>query len=541
MGNILQNYLILIFLLFWGSFAQGQVFQKEYKEWEIEDKNGEDYKVITAKEKGVAVILANTSFQKNSKRSLDVTFLDTSLEKVWEKSYLVDNTLDFIDYQYIKENIYILFEKPSNKYHVLRINVNDGSNEIITYEEVKNFYVTDFSVLDSVLFLGGMVKDSPAVIMYNYKTGNSVVTPSINQLKAYIVGMQVDEEYGVVSVVLKSKNRSNDHSVYIATYDLEGKLIFNFPLERSLDYNFLTFRPMVTAEDEMMVLGTYALNSDDKTQGVYALKTKDSHLEYLRFYDFGYFKNFFNYLEEKRYDRMMAKIVKKRENDKIYPLRFDVFVHNLKVVNDQIVFSGDIYEPINESSNSSLSYFNGYYTGWRDPYFRQVSTEGKGFDGEFVPAAMILDPIPKNQPISYGFTHVNSFACGFNKDGVMLWDNTFSDEDIEVDYPIEISNVYADYDSAVFLQVEEDLMRYKISGLKEFTDSVTVDSIAYLRPEEKSSYFDNGGVIDWYGPNFLASGIRKIKHKFNNDLTREVFFLQKIVYIPRKKTAVEGN
>ncbi|MBX2840655.1 MAG: hypothetical protein KTR26_02715 [Flammeovirgaceae bacterium] len=541
MKQILRNFSILIFLLFISGLVKAQVFQKEYKEWEIEDKNGEDYKVMTAEEKGVALIFANTAFQKNSKRSLDVTFLDTSLEKVWEKSYLVDNMLDLIDYQYINENIYLLFEKPSNKYHILKINIIDGSNEMIIYEEVKNFYVTDFSVLDSVVFLGGMVKDSPAVIMYNYRTGNSVVTPSINQLKAYIVGMQVDEKFGVVSVVLKSKNRSNEYSVYIATYDLEGKLIFNFPLERSLDYNFLTFRPMVTAEDEMMVLGTYALNSDDKTQGVYALKTKDSHLEYLRFYDFGYFKNFFNYLVEKKQDKLMVKIDKKREKDKIYPLRFDVFVHDLKIVEDQIVFSGDIYEPINESSNSSLSYLNGYYTGWRDPYFRQVSNEGKGFDGEFVPAALIIDPIPKNQPISYGFTHENSFACGFNSDGVMLWDNTFSDDDIEVEYPIEFSNVYADYDSAVFLQVEEDFLRYKISGLKEFTDSVTVDSIAYIKPEEKSSYFDNGGLIDWYGPNFLASGIRKIKHKYNNNLTREVFFLQKVVYIPRKKAVIEGN
>merc|ERR1711991_1249145 len=106
--------------------------------------------------------------------------------------------------------------------------LTDGNATYIDYEEVKNFYITDFSVIDSVIFFGGTIKDYPAIIRYNYQNQSSVVAPSINQLKADLVGMFVDEKNWVFSAVLKSQQIKDEHSIYIATYDLEGKMLFNF-------------------------------------------------------------------------------------------------------------------------------------------------------------------------------------------------------------------------------------------------------------------------------------------------------------------------
>ena len=457
MKRTLQTILILI--LQTQFFAEAQVLTKEYVEFAIDDKTGEDYRVIPAGEEGVLVILANTKPQKNAKRELIATFMDTNLKTVWAKKFLVDNNVELIDYQYTKGKVYFLLEKSTNKYQVININLDVGNATFIDYEEVRNFYITDFSVIDSVIFFGGTIKDYPAIIRYNYKNQSSVVAPSINQLKADLVGMFVDEKNGVFSAVLKSQQLKDQHSIYIATYDLEGKMLFNFTLDRNRDYNFITFRPQVINENEMVVIGTYGLRSEDRAQGVYTLKTKNGALENLRFYDFGYLRNFFNYLPEKQKERMETRIANRREKGKKKRLRYSLFVHDLKVTDRQIIFAADAYDPIRESTNSSISYNDGYGM-WRDPLYRSYNSDFKGFDGEYIPAAITREPIPKNRPTSYGFTLENTITCGFDFNGTLMWDNTFhfDDEDIESDYPLELTNVYADTDSVdvAFKELQED-------------------------------------------------------------------------------------
>ncbi|UZR93292.1 hypothetical protein [Chondrinema litorale] len=533
----------LFILLSYSTFSScyGQVTAQEYVEFEIDDKLGEDYRLIPAGEEGVLAVLASTKPQKNAKRELIATFMNTNLHTIWSKKYLVDNNVEIIDHQYTKGNIYFLLEESTNKYQVIDITLETGEATYIKYEEVKNFYITDFSVIDSIIFFGGTIKSHPAIIRYNYQNQSSIVAPSINQLKADLVGMFVDEKNGVFSAVLRSQQMSDEHSIYIATYDLEGKMLNNFTLERNRDYNFLTFRPHVISENEMVVIGTYGLKYDDRTQGVYALKTKNGVLENLRFYDFGYFKNFFNFLPEKKKDRLERNIAKKRESGKKKRLRYNPFVHDLKVTDRQIIFAADIYDPIREAPNSPIAYSG--YGIWRDPLYRSFSADFKGFDGEYIPAAITREPIPKNRPISYGFTLLNTVTCGFDFNGALMWDNSFSydEEDIESDYPLELTNVYADTDSVVFVSAFEEGIRYKVSDLRGFSDSVTVDTLQLYQPFEKSINYENGGILDWYDSNFLVSGLRKIKNKENNEQSRDVFFMYKLHYPINERREERGR
>ncbi len=518
-----------------------QVLPKEYVEFEIDEKTGEDYRLIPAGEEGVLVVLANTKPQKNAKRELMATFMDTDLKTLWAKKYLVDNNVELIDYQYTRGKVYFLLERSSNKYQVVNISLKDGAATYIDYEEVKNFYITDFSVIDSVIFFGGTIKEYPAIIRYNYQNQSSIVAPSINQLKADLVGMYVDEKNGVFSAVLKSQQMKDEHSIYIATYDLEGKMLYNFTLDRNRDYNFITFRPQVISDNEMVVIGTYGLKSDDRAQGVYALKTKNGALENLRFYDFGYFRNFFNYLPEKRKERIEAKIAKRRDKGKKKRLRYNLFVHDLKVTDRQIIFAADSYESIRETPNTPITY-DGYGV-WRDPLYRTYNSGFKGFDGDYIPAAIVREPIPKNRPISYGFTLQSSISCGFDFNGTLMWDNIFyyDEEDVESDFPLEMTNVYADADSVIFLSAFEEGLRYKVSDLRKYTDSVTVDTLQLYKPNEKSSRFENGGILDWYDNTFLVSGLRNIKSKQYPDNNREIFFLYKVKYAANERREERGK
>lgn len=507
--------------------AQGQIFQQEYAEFEIEKRKGDNYSLVPTGEEGVLCLLQSEEPQKNNRDALEAFFLDTELNLKWQRIFLVDNNYRLIDRQYTRGNVYLLLEKDQYEYQVMRINLKNGDATFIDYQEVKNFYITQFTVMDSIIFFGGTIRDNPGVIRYNYDKGTSVVCPSINQLKADLVTMDVQKEMGIVTAILKSKNFSNDYSLYINTYSLQGKLLYNFSLPQDKQYNFLTFRPYHIDSEQLLIFGTYALKTDDAAQGIFVMKSTAGSLEFLRFYDFGYLKFFFDYLPEKKKERMLRRIERKREKDKIYQLRYNLFVHELKVLNGQILFAADVYDPIRDSNHSFYS-----LQPWSNPLYGRYDLMRRLYADGYYPYSFTNDPLFNNRDATYGFEFMSAFACGFDKKGNLLWDNSFTTEDVSSEYPIEFTNVLATGDTVFFVQADEQEFRYKISGVGEYTDSVTVDSIAYLRETDKLNSFENGGIADWYNKHFLVSGLRDIRNKMDSDMSREIFFIQKISVMP---------
>ncbi|MDW7695250.1 hypothetical protein R9C00_28325 [Flammeovirgaceae bacterium SG7u.111] len=528
------SYLFIVSVLVAGSIAtchgQSVVANEKYVEFEIDDKHGEDYKLIPMGELGVLTLLHSTKFQKNNKRELQATFLDTDLNQVWSRTFLIEGNLENIVWTLDGDNAYVLFEKDSYKYYVVKIETGTKSSSIFEYDKVKQFYISDFCVLDDMFFFGGEIKGNPAILRYDPQTDHSLVCGSVHQLNADLLSMTPAPDGESFTAILESKQRKEDFSVYVNSYDKEGKLVTNFSLPQSFDYSLLTYRPLILDKEETMIFGTYALNNDESAQGVYAIKLIKGNMDMLRFYDFGYLKNFFYFLEEKKMEKIQSKIQKRREKGKIYTLRYDMFVHDLKLIDGQVVFSADVFDPIMESSYANYGTLNGLPNtySWRtagDSYYKSTPYYG----GTFRPAALTKEAINNKFVGNYGFELMNAFACGFDTNGNLLWDNSFSFEDVEVDYPIEMTNVYAEKDSLFMFTANEEELIYKISELKGFTDSITVDTLNHILASEKiNEGFENGGIVDWYGNNFLASGIRYINHRKSNDLDRDVFFIYKI-------------
>jgi len=530
-----KKILLLAFtLLAFNASVWSQVERGKYVEFKMDTKKGENYRLVPLEGEGVLCMLLSTEFQKNNLRELIVTMLDTDLNARWKAVYMIENGSDIIGYHYTPGSVNLLLEKEMYKYQVLRIGLSNGASKMVDYEKVKHFYVSTFSTYGPILFFGGEIKGNPAVMRYDSRTGNSIVCPSINQLKADLVDMEFSKEHGILSVLLESQVRKDEISLYVNTYDLSGKLIYNYALPYSQKYNLLTYRPHILNQNEMLLIGTYALKNDDTAQGVYVLKLFKNQMQDLRFYDFGYLKNFFNYLPEKKRERLQSRIERRREKEKIYPLRYDMFLHDLKIQDDQLILAGDIYE----SDRSATSYPIGmmWYSGWRNTQARRIDNSG-GLTtfSDYVPAAVTNEP-PDRSDVTYGFDLVNSFACGIDLEGNLLWDNSYKFEDTDSDYPIEMTNVYANKHSVVFMRSEEKEMRYHVSPLLTYMDTVVNDTLNYLDADiEKVTDYDNGGIIDWYDNHYLSSGIRYINNKFNNELDRDVFYIYKITCDPRRR------
>ena len=125
-------------------------------------------------------------------------------------------------------------------------------------------------------------------------------------------------------------------------------------------------------------------------------------------------------------------------------------------------------------------------------------------------------------------------VIGFDKQGNILWDNSFQIEDV-LTYNLD-QFVHADVqeDKIVLLYMYDNEIRTKIIVGHEIVEGKSYDPIQLTFDDDQLRDDDTriGGLEDWYGNKFYAYGTQRIKNL--NDpgvkLNRRVFFINKIYY-----------
>ncbi|MEN7550206.1 hypothetical protein AAG747_19960 [Rapidithrix thailandica] len=534
-----MNKIAIIILLFWTtSLVYSQPIDRKRFEFEIDEKLGEDYKVIPAEEHGVLCLLKSKKALKGGNRELQFTFLNANLEKVWEKVHPTKSTTQLVAYSLEDEIVYILTSEKEFDYEILTVDLRTGLLSIITYQNLRHFDITHFEVANGVFYFGGVVKGHPGVLSYNHRKQHLQVFPSIHQLDADLEEMNVDKAKGLVTVLLKGSLIPGRKTLFINRYDLEGKSLGNSPYLIDRKVNLLTYRPFTKSAEELLIFGTYSLRNDDKAQGIYVLKSQQlsEEKERIRYYDFGYLSNYFKYLKPNQREKIERKIAKRRAKDKIYKLSSDLFVHELQETEDRIILLAESYEGVRDSHSPMQSYsLNRYYRSMLDPMYYLHRPSYSSYDnyyGEYMPtrlAEMDLSP-GKNRPDKFEYVH--GIACGFDKEGRLLWDNSYKfQEDTEFELPLESLQVYSRDDSVVFIQPQETVLAYTVTSGSIYADSV--HTLPTIIEEEESEYWEFGGVFKWFENHYLTVGIQEVKNTVIKDKSREVFYISKLSYNPK--------
>ncbi len=540
--KIMRKYIYIIyFLLSFSIFlCKAQVKQSAYREFIIESREGDNYRIFKAGAKQVLCVLESNNRLKGNKQRAELTLMDKDLQIIWQQNYFISRKENIIGYLYHKGYIYLLTSTANYIYRFLRINSISTAVEVITYESDKNFYITHFTILNHTIFLGGVVNNYPIVYQFDYLNKQTTILSSIHQFRAELMDIFANEANNEIIVILSKNYGTKDRGVFINRYDREGNLKSNLNIDHKFEYKLLNFQTTLLKDRKIFILGTYALRNNNKTQGIYAIRLGDEDVEYIRFYDFTYLKNFFRYLPEKRMKKLKVQIRKKREKDKNYYLKYNIFPHNLSFCENRIVFSGEIYRPIiednsrftrpNRSIDPNLQALYGNF----DPTSIYQNTNFSQW-GSFTPSALNRH-LSKSYTRPSGYAYSHSFVCAFDGTGRMLWDNSYNfNENTIQNLPIEMSQVAVKNDTVVFAHAEDKYIYSKWSVASQYTDTAMVDTIAML-PGEKLYELNNGGLIKWYDMHFIHSGLKKIKNKFDAGKNREVFFIAKFSYVsPTRK------
>ncbi|MCS7019279.1 MAG: hypothetical protein RMJ87_09590 [Cytophagales bacterium] len=537
----MRNYItVILFLLPIVGFSQAipekidstLITVERRIEFDLTNRRIADHRIMPLGTEGLLLFMESEEVLRNMRKEVTIVKYDTALQLQWAQRYLLEPSSNMNIYAWQGEHLFFLIPKTDFRYDILRLNVVNGQLSLIRYDKLVDMEVSHFAVINDVILMGGQVNGDPAVIHYNYKYGKPKILPSLSQLKGQVSRMDVSPEHNAISVIVSSSVRRKA-SFYYYIYNGEGQLLHKRIIPHEQEYSIVNFRPYFISSSRQLLFGLYSLTSKERSQGVYVADFEGNTKSNIKFYDFAFLKNFFNYMPPRRRERTILRLKDKREEGKIPKLDYHFFARNLLVTPERILFVAESYIPVFMESN--MARFNGFQS---PPFFNPfvVNTLNPfllSYNNLFWLDRNMVRPREGNRMPSY-YRYKHAIICAFDKSGKLLWDNSFEYKDAEMRQPEELVKIHFDNDHLQMLYYNKDKLYYKHTHKSLPVDTLITTQIP-IRAEEKNLISDreNERVSWWYGNRLIMFGKQDLKqHTADNSFGRKrVFYITKATIV----------
>jgi hypothetical protein len=513
----------LILFLFIGICFSGlaQIQVIDHTEITTKSEQGSDFTDYTAVPLGKEGLLVSLAHYVKSKKEILIAKYDTTFQNVWEQKHVIKGEDKIVHYIVADSFIYYLVDKQRYDYEILKINLNDGTMKVVNYEKMLKATYTEICASGDIVLLGGEAENNPVVLHLNIETGRQQILPSLVQKSTYLASLSIDTKNDVILAIVAGKYNSYKYSFFYF-YGLDAKLRYNVTIPDNKDYDLQTFRPLITGTDEVLVFGTYSSPKWKRSQGVYSLKIKDKKESDFRFYDFSYLNNFFNNLNEKKREKILAKVKRGRKKDS--PVRYsnDYFISPLRVEKDRIYVSLEGYNPVYQNSNNMANNMIG------SPYFG--SGNSRVYNNRGGNNSMWQNGGNPNPSVTVSYKYEQGLVCSFDKQGKLLWDNQFDFDDFESQKIFPFFSYSVKDDTLALFRLDEEELFYK-QTLKS-TEKSLISEYKIPRRDSLDNIISRSDEIlmHWYDDTYLVSGYQIVRNELYNPARRKVFYFTRLRY-----------
>jgi len=440
---------------------------------------------------------------------IDLVRVDTAFNVVWQGGISIDKGLIPLGKRAEKEFVYfVLRDNAAKNFEIYQVNQLDGTFRNYTIKSFIRFNPTEVQITKDAVLIGGYFNRVPVVLYYSLVTLQSKVLAGLlneegelTQIKAY--------EDGSFQLLISANNFEKQKTLWIKNYSADGSLIDNYALKPDEKKSLIFGRSIKTINNMQIVAGAYGNRYGEYSRGLF-IATIDPHgMQQLRYYNYGDLKNFFSYMKAKRNTRIKERIERRKIKGKKIKFNYRFLVQEVVQHNDQYLLLGEAFFPQYTSINRSS------YGGFFSPYSLPSTAMVRGdqiFDG-------------------YRYTH--AVIIGFDKDGKLLWDNSFEINDIK-SYTLEqFVRLEIKEDKVILLYLFENEIRTKIIQGDKVLEGKSADPIRTLHEnDEVVKQKRQLGKLDyWYDEYFYAYGVQDIVNFTNlNAPKRKVFYINKISY-----------
>lgn len=504
---------------------------------EIEaNSSSQQYNILPVGKNGV--ILFNENDDKGSKgeKVVEFTKYDVNFKKVWTKEQTVGSRLDLQKYDYDDNNIYLLMMSGGAKadYSVLRMDIASGNITVTNGKMPLRFAVTDFKAMGNDAFWGGSTVPSTfQACLYVYTCGlargalnttpvlmhtdlgsqNSEMVHLPSKGSAKVTDIAKDTAGKSFNAVISSHPDKKTYDLLVKDYYANGGEKSELKLDPEGANLPLNAHVTNLADKNRLIVGTYSQASANGkrvaspySDGFYLIKAKGEQQEFIKYYAFSELKSFWKYIESTFSARQARKLKKraqkKEQSGQKLDVNYQLLVHDIIEYNDQYIMVAEAYYP---------EYHTEYYTTYENG--RAVTHTRQVFDG-------------------WRYTH--AIVCGFDKNGKMLWDNTFEIWNILTFNLKERVRVLPHDKEIVLAYSYGGMINSKVIQGSEVVDGKSSTPIETSKSGDKVRSDYNSDMAFWYDNYFITWGYQKIKNNEEKEKggkkKRTVFYFNKIEY-----------
>ncbi|WP_340152995.1 hypothetical protein [uncultured Marivirga sp.] len=503
------KFVFLIIILSFGESVIGQISQPLRYEIEI-DNFTDEYYIVSAKENGLFLFKEMDKRTEDNESIWEIIRLDTSLQEVNRSEVIINNKFSFRGYSYDNGQFVMLFQEGydfAKDLLFLTFSINSDTFKSYVYENVVPIRLSEFEVKNDAVVLGGNVNMRTVVLMYNFTAKRGVVLPGFYDERSSLLQIVSKTDDDWIRVITSDRLPSKRYGITVRAFNTMGEPIFQENLQAKDDLSLTDGRIINSSDGGNLLAGTYSIKRRTETsRGIYVADLERENQDKIRYYNYANLENFFNYMKERRKDRVLKRIARKKIKGKKLRFSYRLFVQDIVRQDNQNILIGEAYYPT--YSNRSSGY--GYSSYTYDAVFNNTSSQV--FDG-------------------YKYTHAVIIA--FDDDGKLLWDNSFEINDLK-SFQLEehVHLAFLENEIVMLYLFNQELKIKVIKGSEliegKFTESL---KLMYESDEMKSNDEELEGLKQWYGNNFYAYGVNRVKNlkEKNIKLNRKVFFINKIV------------
>jgi len=430
--------------------------------------------------------------------TFNFTKYNAQLEPVWADTIAIAPDNEFIRYYESAPYLYlVLGQDDLLHYTFVRLNQATGQMQRKRYKLDQLDAIYEFMVLQGNYFIVGHgVKESKPVLLHlNTRTDEVQLLPAVYGEQSTFSDLLADPARQRVDAVLSESN-GRISRLQVKSYDANGNLRNSQFILQQEKRSLLHAEVTPGDSSQEMLFGTYGTRDLRYNQGFFTTPVTSAVVdEEGRFYSMLDLKNFFKFLKPRQEERTRRKETTRQKQGKNPGYRYRLLLHDLIPTPTGYILAAEVYYP--QYSNSSGNW---------------------GIDRAISMGRM--------QEL-YKRTH--AVALGFDKEGVLLWDNAFPLKDVatyQLVHTVEVG--YLPDGRVVMAYPDDSKIIYKVMDHSKFSDEETETEILTYEESEKIQETISPGIIRWYGNNFAAFGFQRIRS--GNSGPRTVFYINKVSF-----------
>lgn len=469
---------------------------------------------------GVLIFYQSNEVNEDGDRKWYFGLFDTSLKQIWLKFIPLSDKMEYIEPRRSGKNLHMLFR------NMTRGRLEDGYYEIVNLDLTTSVFtkvsgkfpikaeIAGFEVIGNTGCIAlNLNKEATDLVFVDLTTGDITPVNVLEGSKNFILKLYADQAARKFLVALKTLSDNRYLKDEIVSYTNYGKKYKEYKVQAVEGIKMLSdfvFVPM--KNDELTVMGTYSIvtgkintfddlieTDDAKGAGLFFLQFNGEEQTALKYYDFLSFKNIYGSLGSRVVEIQKGSKTEDGSSEKIMNAYYHLFAPQVIQMNDQYVFSVEVYKPFYQTE-TRMEY---------DYYGR---------------------PVPYTYNVFSGYSFYDVILAGLSEKGDFIWDNDFIISDVKTYKKARQSIVFQDGNFVSIANINDGkVLLQTIEGSVDIGKAETTIESKISKDRVASDEFNN--IRHWYDDYFLIYGYQKLKNRTLDDQNlRTVFYANKIAY-----------